>query len=158
LTADGIVVAPGHGVTPSGELVLLPHAINVRLSDLVEEQKLDVNFGLGVVPMPPPRTRSGLFVLALRPVEFTANPITSYPTSIQGSRQTHDGDIVEATAVALVPYPDPASSFDPQQRRSAVAAQIFSGRSTAQGRLNDALLPLAIVSLQRGLVEWVDQW
>src|SRR5262245_37213520 len=30
LTADGIVVAPGHGVTPSGELVLLPHAINVR--------------------------------------------------------------------------------------------------------------------------------
>ena len=158
LTTDGIHVAAGHGVTPSGELVLLPSALEVRLSDLAEEQKLDLNFGLGVIPSPPRRTRTGLYVLALRPVEFTANPITSYPTSIQGTRQTHDGDIVEATAIALVPYPDPVSNFEPDQRRSALAAQIFSGRSATQSRLNDALLPIAIVSLQRGTVEWVDQW
>ncbi len=157
VTSDGVRIAAGHGVTPSGELVLLPEDIDIRLSDLAEEQKLDVNFGLGVLPSPPRRTRTGLFVLALRPVEFTANPITSYPTSIQGTRQTHDGDIVEATAIALVPFPDPVSNFEPDQRRSALAAQIFSGQAS-RSRLNDALLPLAIVSLQRGGVEWVDQW
>ncbi|MEP7306036.1 MAG: hypothetical protein ABJA98_11010 [Acidobacteriota bacterium] len=158
VVADGVAIAAGHGVTPSGELVMLPTGINVHLSDLVEEQKLDLNFGLGVVPQPPRRTRSGLYVLALRPVEFTANPITSYPTSIQGSRQTHDGDIVEATAVALVPYPDPVSNYEPAQRQSALAWQIFSGMSRAQAKLNDALLPVAMVSLQHGNVEWVDQW
>jgi hypothetical protein len=91
-------------------------------------------------------------------VEFTANPIASYPTSIQGTRQTHDGDIVEATAVALIPYPDPVSNVDAAQRRSALAYEIFNGQSSAQSKLNDALLPLAIVNLQRGQIDWLDQW
>ena len=98
VTADNatLTITAGQGVTPSGELVMLRTNLDVPLSNLAEEQRLDLNFGLGTLPQPPRRTRTGLYVLALRPVEFTANPITSYPTSIQGSRQTHDGDIVEA--------------------------------------------------------------
>lgn len=153
-----LTIKAGHGVTPSGELVLLPQDLDVPLSDLAEEQRLDLNFGLGTVPQSPRRTRTGLYVLALRPVEFTANPIASYPTSIQGSRQTHDGDIVEATAVALVPFPNPVSAYEPSQRQAALAWQIFSGTSRAQVKLNDSLLPLAILSLQRGTIEWLDQW
>jgi len=153
-----LTIGAGHGVTPSGELVLLPTSLDVPLSELAEEQRLDLHFGLGTMPQPPRRTRSGLYVLALRPVEFTANPITSYPTSIQGSRQTHDGDIIEATAVTLVPFPNPVSGVDSSQRQAALAWQIFGGTARAQVRLNDALLPLAIVSLQRGTIEWVDEW
>jgi len=156
--ADGITISSGQGVTPSGELVLLPEDLNISLGNLPEEQKLDVRFGLGEVPLPPRRTRSGLYVLALRAVEFTANPIASYPTSIHGSRQTHDGDVVEATAVALVPYPDPGTNYEPSQRRSALAWQVFSGSTVVKSKLNDSLLPLAIVSLQRGVIEWLDQW
>jgi hypothetical protein len=100
-------------------------------------------------------------VLALRPVEFTANPITSYPTSIQGTRTTNDGDIVEATAVSLVPYPNPvswsnASSTDASQQRAALARQIFLNANPAQ--LSDSLLPLAIVCLQRDVIQWVDMY
>jgi hypothetical protein len=155
---DGIVISSGQGVTPSGELVLLPSEINIHISDLEEETRLDLNFGLARRPQPAKRTRTGLYVLALRPVEFTANPIASYPTSIQGTRQTHDGDIVEATAIALIPYPDPVSNVDAAQRRSALAYEIFNGQSSAQSKLNDALLPLAIVNLQRGQIDWLDQW
>jgi hypothetical protein len=158
IVPDGIVISAGQGVTPSGELVLLPNEIQIHISDLEEEQRLDLNFGLGRVPLPPRRTRTGLYVLALRPVEFTANPIASYPTSIQGTRQTHDGDIVEATAIALIPYPDPVSNVDATQRRSALAYQIFNRQSSAQSKLNDALLPLAIVNVQRGQIDWLDQW
>jgi hypothetical protein len=107
--ADTVIIRAGQGTTPAGELVLMPGDLKVHLSDLPDEQNLDVKFNLAHIPNTPARTRSGLFVLALRPVEFTANPITSYPTSIQGTRTTHDGDIVEATAVALVPYPHPVS-------------------------------------------------
>ena len=160
VTADNatLTITAGQGVTPSGELVMLRGNLDVPLSNLAEEQRLDLNFGLGTLPQPPRRTRTGLYVLALRPVEFTADPITSYPTSIQGSRQTHDGDIVEATAVALVPYPNPLSTYEPSQRQAALAAQIFGGAARAQVRLNDTLLPLAIISIQRGTIEWVDEW
>jgi len=152
--AETIIIRAGQGITPAGELVMIPSDLTLRLSDLAEEQNLDVQFGLSTRPATPSRTRTGVYVLALRPVEFTANPITSYPTSIQGSRTTHDGDIVEATAVTLVPYPDPVSNFDASQRRAALAQQIFvTGNS---GQLSDSLLPLAMVSIQRGVLDWID--
>src|SRR5271165_5616669 len=107
--AETIVIHAGNGITPAGELVMIPNDITIRLSDLAEEENLGLQFGISTMPQQPARTRTGLYVIALRPVEFTANPITSYPTSIQGSRTSHDGDIVEATAVSLVPYPNPVS-------------------------------------------------
>ena len=130
--------------------------MTLKLSDLAEEENLDVQFGLSRNPQPPARTRTGLYVLALRPVEFTANPIASYPTSIQGSRTTHDGDIVEATAAVLVPYPDPVSSFDAAHRRAALARQIFVTGNPSQ--LSSSLLPLAMMSLQSGAIEWIDPY
>jgi hypothetical protein len=159
--ADIVIVRSGQGITPSGELVLMPSDLTIHLSDLPDEQNLDVQFNLSSTPNTPGRTRSGLYVLALRPVEFTANPITSFPTSIQGTRTTHDGDIVEATAVTLVPYPSPVSwtrstSQDASLLRAALARQIFLNANPSQ--LSDALLPLAMVSLQRGVINWVDPY
>lgn len=154
--AETIIISAGQGITPSGELVLITSDLTLKLSDLAEEENLDVQFGLSRNPQPPARTRTGLYVLALRPVEFTANPIASYPTSIQGSRTTHDGDIVEATAAVLVPYPDPVSSFDAAHRRAALARQIFVTGSPSQ--LSSSLLPLAMMSLQSGAIEWIDPY
>ncbi len=159
--ADTVIIRAGQGLTPAGELVLLPNDIRISLSDLPDEQNLDAQFNLSSIPNATQRTRSGVYVLALRPVEFTANPITSYPTSIQGSRTTHDGDIVEATAIALVPYPSSISwtrqsSQDAFQLRAALARQIFLNANPSQ--LSDALLPLAMISLQRGVISWVDPY
>jgi len=154
--AETIIISAGQGITPSGELVLITSDLTLKLSDLAEEENLDVQFGLSRNPQPPARTRTGLYVLALRPVEFSANPIASYPTSIQGSRTTHDGDIVEATAAVLVPYPDPVSSFDAAHRRAALARQIFVTGSPSQ--LSSSLLPLAMMSLQSGAIEWIDPY
>jgi len=162
-SADGdtVIIRAGQGLTPSGELVLMPSDITIDLSDLPDEQNLDVQFNLASAPNTPARTRSGAYVLALRPVEFTANPIASYPTSIQGTRTTHDGDIVEATAITLVPYPSPVnwtggSSQDASHLRAALARQIFLNANPSQ--LSDALLPLAMIYLQRGVIQWVDPY
>jgi hypothetical protein len=158
---DTVIIRAGQGLTPSGELVLLPNDITIDLADLPDEQNLDVQFNLSSFRKTPARTRSGAYVLALRPVEFTANPITSYPTSIQGTRTTHDGNIVEATAVTLVPYPAPINwtgggSQDAAQLRAALARQIFLNANP--GQLSDALLPLAIIYLTRGVIVWVDPY
>src|SRR5271157_883011 len=154
--AETIIVQAGDGITPAGELVMIPNDLTIRLSDLAEEENLGLQFGISTMPQQPPRTRTGLYVIALRPVEFTANPITSYPTSIQGSRTTHDGDIVEATAVSLVPYPNAINSSDPTQQRAMLARQIFVASNA--GTLADSLLPLAVVSLQRGVIQWLDPY
>jgi len=158
---DTVIVRAGQGLTPAGELVLMPNDIVVRLSDLPDQQNLDAQFNLASIPNSPLRNRTGAYVLALRPVEFTANPLVSYPTSIQGTRTTHDGDIVEATAVTLVPYPAPigwarASMADASHLRSALARQIFFNANPTQ--LSDALLPLAMIYLQRGVIAWVDPY
>jgi hypothetical protein len=154
--ADVVVIRSGQGITPAGELVLLPNDLTIRLSDIADEQNLEVQFNISSMPNAPARTRSGLYVLGLRPVEFTANPITSFPTSIQGTRTTHDGDIVEATAVTLLPYPDPVSMYDAAQRRAALARQIFlNGQAT---QVSASVLPLAMISIQRGVIEWVDPY
>jgi len=158
---DTVIIRAGQGLTPAGEMVLLPNDLTIQLSDLPDEQNLDVQFNLASIPNSPMRTRTGVYVLALRPVEFTANPIVSYPTSIQGTRTTHDGDIVEATAIALVPYPSPISwtrggMQDASQLRSSLARQIFLNANPS--KLSDALLPLAMVYLQRGIIAWVDPY
>jgi hypothetical protein len=160
-SADTVIIRSGQGVTPAGELVLMPSDLTVHLSDLPDEQNLDSQFSLAEFPNSPLRTRTGLYVLALRPVEFTANPITSYPTSIQGSRSAHDGDIVEATAVTLVPFPNPvswagATRADASARRAALARQIFL--NATPNPLSNSLLPLAMISLQRGVIDWVDPY
>ncbi|MQM31131.1 MAG: hypothetical protein CRU78_11665 [Candidatus Accumulibacter phosphatis] len=152
---DRVNVAAGHGVTPAGELVLLTRAIELRLADIPRAEQLSARFGLGKVPQLPLRNRSGLFVLALRPVEYTDNPIGSYPSSITGQRSVEDGDVVEATAIVLVPWQDDSAADALNARRGRAAAAIFAGDG-ARG-LSANVLPLAMLALSNNVVVWVDE-
>jgi hypothetical protein len=160
-TGDTVTIHAGQGLTPSGELVLLENDITIDLADLPDEQNLDVQFNLASFPNTPARTRSGAYVLAARKVEFTANPLASYPTRLQSAATTHDGDIVEATAISLVPYPAPiswtgGSSQDASRLRAALARQIFLNANPTP--LSDELLPLAMIYLTRGVIVWIDPY
>jgi hypothetical protein len=155
-TATSIQIERGHGLTSAGEVLVLDETIAVELTDITEMQRLDAAFGISQIPSEPARNRSGLFIVALRPVEFTANPIASYPTTITGSRSVEDGDIVEAVAVTLVPYLDQSSNIDFLSRRALVAREIFVGRATRG--IPSATLPLAMIALDRGVVRWIDQF
>jgi len=147
-------ISAGHGVTPSGELVVLPNSLLISLSDIAHIQQLDAAFGLIRIPREPPRNRSGLFVVALRAVEFTANPIASYPTSISGQRSVEDGEIIEGVAVTLIPYPDEGSGDSLDLRRGRVARHIFV-EGVTKG-IPVGALPLAMIALDRGHLRWVD--
>lgn len=148
-----LVIQPGHGVTPAGDLVLVTARRAIPILDLASGRRLDASFGLSLEPRAPLGRRSGLFLLALRPVEFTANPIAAYPTTINGPRQVEDGDIIEATAIDLIPYPDTGGAGSLDEARRAVARQLFLGH--AHGLPQNAL-PLAVVALERGAVRWID--
>ena len=154
--ADTVTIFSGQGITPSGELVIIPANHTISLSNVPEDQKLNTNFGLMPIPKEPFRNRTGLYVLGLRAVEFSANPVTSYPTTISGPRTVHDGDIVEATAITLVPYPDSATSIELSARRSFVAREIFFS-GTLRG-VPSAVLPVAMIALNHGNVEWIDSY
>ncbi|XXT19171.1 hypothetical protein WME94_53990 [Sorangium sp. So ce429] len=149
-------VDPGHGLTPAGELVVLREALEIDLTDVPTMQRLSATFGLSRAPRPPLRNQSGLFVLALRPVEYTANPAAQYPASLGDRRALEDGDIIEAVAVSLVPYSGDPATGGVDDRRARAAADIFL-RDGGQGIPADAL-PLAMVALERGLLSWVDPY
>lgn len=151
--AGTVRISAGHGLTPAGELVAVDADLEVRLADVTESERLDAAFGLRRRPQPPARSRSGLYVLGLRPVEFTANPIAAYPTSLEGPRSLQDGEIVEATAVTLVPYPEEAVG-EVGMRRARVARDIFV-EGSARG-IPTQVLPLALLALERGSVLWAD--
>lgn len=154
--AETLVIRAGQGITPDGRLVMLPTDLTIRISDIADEENLDVQFGLLTRPTAITRTRSGLYILALRPVEFSANPITAYPTSLQGSPTTHDGDIVEAAAVSLVPFAEPVNNHDATTRNAAAARQIFVAGDS--GSPSGELLPLAMISIQGNSIEWIDPY
>ncbi|HYV43388.1 MAG TPA: hypothetical protein VFA20_00945 [Myxococcaceae bacterium] len=147
----------GHGLTPGGELVVVPRDLTgIRLDNIPDIQRLDAAFGLSAVPRELARNRHGLYVLALRPVEYTANPIASYPTSLGAARTMHDGDIVEAVALTLVPYPDPVGGGSFDARRSRVAHDIFAGNGMRN--LPVDALPLAMLAIDGGVIRWLDEW
>lgn len=153
--SDALTVSAGHGVTPAGELVLIPSDLQIRLADLPNTEQLSARFGLGKIPQPPLHTRTGLFVLALRPVEFTANPVGGYPTSVTGPRSVEDGDIIEATAVVLVPWEDDGAADALNARRGRAAAAIFAEQRVAE--LSANVLPLAMIAMQNNLPVWIDE-
>ena len=123
--ARTIIIDDGHGLTPSGSQVVLPEKLTVDLASVAEGQRLDASFGISAIPTASPFNRTGLYIIALRTVEYTGNPISSYPTYIDSPRTVHDGSIIEATAVTLIPYPDPGAGTELEQRRSHVAREIF---------------------------------
>ena len=140
-------------MTPAGDLVSVTTARTFPLLDLPNTEKLDAAFGLRLKPSQPLGRRTGLFILALRAVEFTANPIAAYPTTISGPRQMQDGDIIEATAITLIPYTDTTAAATLDDARRSVARDIFLGDT--QGLPQDAL-PLAMLALERGAIRWID--
>ena len=149
-------ISAGSGVADNGELIVLNASLNVQPANVPEMQRLDAAFGLQIIPNESGRNRTGLYVLALRPVEWTANPIAAYPKSLTGRRTVEDGTIVEGVAVSLIPYPDGSDSEDWNRRRARVARDIFvAGRDSGA---NSGVLPLALVALRGNLIEWVDNF
>lgn len=144
----------GHGVTPSGELVVLSEAMTLDVAQVQVSDAVRARVGVVRSREPAGRTRSGLFILALRPIEYEANPIAQYPTTLDGERAVRNGDIVEASAVTLIPYPDLGEPTELRFRRSHAAKEIFVDRVRA-GFVTDAL-PIAMVALDRGTLLWVD--
>lgn len=162
IAADGtsqtplLRIDPGSGVTPAGDLVSIASRVELRLSDIPATTGLDAQLGVKLLPAAAARNRSGLFVLALRPIEFSANPVAAYPTSLEGVRTVRDGDIVEATAVTLIPYPDRAGVENAEAKRARVAREIFYDRMRP-GALQEAL-PLAMLYLEGGALRWLDMY
>ena len=152
--ADAIPIERGHGVTPAGELTMLPRNLTVRLADIPLAEQLSARFGVSRHPQASKQNRNGLFVLALRPVEFTANPIGAYPSSITGQRTVEDGDIIEATAVVLVPWTDDNATDALDARRGRAARAIFVEQRPNGVSAN--VLPLAMIALRNNTIEWID--
>lgn len=130
--------------------------MEVNLANVADIRRLDAAFGLVQVPNTPPAVRTGLFIIALRPVEFTANPIASYPTTVNGARGVEDGDIVEATAITLIPYPDDGGAGQWDARRAQAAWNIFV--HDGMRALPEQALPLAMLGLENGVVQWLDMF
>lgn len=155
-TTDVVTISSGHGITPAGEEVSSPADVTIHLSALALQPDLDLQFGIATEPGPAPANRTGLFAIALQPMQSTGTPIAEFPTTIQGTRGSHDGDIIEGTAIILIPYPDPINTSDPNNKQAALARQIFLSGNASQ--LPDSVLPLALLSLQNGLIQWVDTY
>jgi hypothetical protein len=160
-----LTVTPGVGITPSGTLISVldraapgAHdlALELPLFDIADTQRLDQAFGLLSAPRDVPRRRTGVYVLLARPVEYTADPVGLYPSSIETRREPEDGDTIEGVAFTLAPYHDVAADVDPARQRATLARRIFVEQAIA-GVLADAV-PLAIVRLDRGFVTWIDSW
>ena len=52
-SGESVIIRAGQGLTPAGELVLLPDDITIDLGDLPDEQNLDVQFNLSSAPQYP---------------------------------------------------------------------------------------------------------
>ncbi|MFI4932903.1 MAG: hypothetical protein ACHP83_21870, partial [Burkholderiales bacterium] len=149
-----LVIDPGIGITPSGDIVNIDVGQTIAVSSLPQAAQLDAQLGVKVLPSASAINRSGLFVLALRAIEFSANPTAAYPTTLDGQRTVRDGDIIEATALTLIPYPDRAGVENANAKRSRVAREVFFDRQSP-GVLQDAL-PLAMLCLDGGALRWLD--
>ncbi|HEY4241159.1 MAG TPA: hypothetical protein VGM88_15155 [Kofleriaceae bacterium] len=144
----------GSGFTPSGQLVTLANPMQVAITQVPEDERIDLSNGLVDVAEPPAATRSGLYVLGLRPDEYASNPITRYPLGVSGSAGVSDGDIVEVAALALHPLAFTGTGTADQLRGELAHALFLDG---ATGMPAD-LLALAIVQLSNGSISWLDQY
>lgn len=149
-----LVVEPGLGVTPAGDLVRIATAVSVHLNALPEMQIIDAQLGVKLLQNAAINNRTGVYLLALRPVEFSANPVAAYPTTLDGQRTVRDGDIIEATALTLIPYPDRSGSEDADAKRARIVREIFLD-GQRPGVLQEAL-PLALMYINGGRLVWLD--
>lgn len=151
--ATDLEVDAGFGYTASGELVSLERGLRVSLAQLFRLQTLAAQLQTLRRPGPPLRNRTGVFVLGLRAIEFAANPVAAYPTSLDGPRQVEEGDIVEASALTLAHWLDTPAS-DAELQRGRLARDAFVTQSLPP--LPAEMLPLAVVAVAGDAVQWVD--
>lgn len=152
--ATELRIAPGFGVTPGGDVVVVPTELTVDVYALRQSELLDGQLGLREADRTTlARSRRGAFVVGLRPVTFSANPRRGYPTTTDGDRRVEDHDFVEATAVTLVPWPT-SWTGGPSGVRRKLAREIFVAQN-GQGLPAD-LVPLGMVYLDGVAVSWVD--
>jgi hypothetical protein len=152
--ATRLRVEQGLGIASGGERIVLSRDVEVDLGDLPYLDQINRMLGLSKEPAPPFRTLTGLFVLAARAVEFTANPVGAYPPRLGDERHVEDGDIVEAVVLTLIPFTSSDAAATAGLRRAAAAHELFvkgTGYSPPP-----STLPLAMVELDRGFVQWVD--
>jgi len=151
--ASDLEVSPGFGYTSAGELVSLSRTVRVSLAQLFRLQTLAAQLGTLRRIGPPLRNRTGVFVLGLRALEFSANPVAAYPTSLDGPRHVEEGDIVEASALTLTHWVDaPPEGLDVQ--RGSLARDAFVTQSLPD--LPAEMLPLAIIAIAGDDIRWVD--
>ena len=147
-------IGAGQGVAFDGAHIVLPTDLSLDLSDLAVQSLINAKEGLSEKPGAPISSRTGLFVLALRAVEYTANPTPSSPTHITDERTLYMGDKVEAVAATLTEFTALGTDLDMVEARSAAAHRIFhSGEAL---NVPSYALPLAMISLRHGIVEWID--
>jgi hypothetical protein len=148
-----IVVNPGFGYTSAGELVSLAGIARVSLAQLFSLQTLAAQLGTLGKKQPPLHNRTGVFVLGMRALEFSANPVAAYPTTLDGDRTVEPGDIVEASALTLTYYGDaPPDRID--SLRGDLARDAFVTQSAPA--LPAEILPLALLALSGDNIRWVD--
>lgn len=152
-----LLISAGLGVTQEGAIVSVPEPLTVDLSTVrskmaqwIEQLGLPTDANTA-----PSGSFSGVYIVALRPVEYTATPTAVYPTSLTGTRERQDSDIIEATAVTLLPYPTPAG-MTTDECRAYVAHQIFCQRTAAP--IPAAVLPLAVIGVEQNQILWVDRF
>ncbi|MGD8886531.1 MAG: hypothetical protein PVF34_12980, partial [Gammaproteobacteria bacterium] len=155
-TATSVTIEKGYGMTFGGERVMIARDLRVDLGNIPLIQRLNVRMGLSKQPAPTLHARTGLYIVALRALEYTANPVASYPTHVDAERSVEDGEIIEATAVTLIPFSLTAEFAQPELRRAAVADRVFvSGEDI---NVPSSSLPLAMIELERGNVRWIDNY
>ncbi|MDH3663416.1 MAG: hypothetical protein OEU92_25945, partial [Alphaproteobacteria bacterium] len=149
-----IVIHAGQGIAFDGAHLILPEDLSVNLADITVQDAINARLGLSANPGAPIRSRTGLFVLSLRAVEYTANETAAFPTTVTGERRTHKGDRIEAVAVTATQYGAIDAPFDSAEARAMAEARIF--RNEEDAGLPGHALPLAMLSLRNGAIEWVD--
>ncbi|MGH6921762.1 MAG: hypothetical protein ACREJ0_29190, partial [Geminicoccaceae bacterium] len=150
-----LLVRHGQGLAGNGEPLVVHEDVRIDLADIPLQRLLDQAVGLAAEPGPPPQSRSGLFVLALAALEFTSNPIGSYPTRLDGERSLEDSLINEAVLIALIPFALRGTLMTPGMRRAQAAESIFVGGGEPE--LPAGVLPLAAVELASNTITWLDQ-
>jgi hypothetical protein len=153
--ASKLRIDTGYGFTDTGEMVVVTNQLDIDPANIPEMQRLDAAFGLQQIPNEPGRSRTGLYIIALRPVEWTANQISAYPTSLTGDRTVQDSDVIEGVVVSLIPYADNGND-DWNRRRARISRDIFlNGRDRGMA---SGTLPLGIVALRSNQIVWLDPY
>jgi hypothetical protein len=150
---DRIRVTRGFGYTSAGELVSLQSTLEVSLANLPALQLLAARLQLDRRRLPPLRNRAGVFVLGLRPLEFTANPVAAYPSGLEAERQVENGDVVEAAALTLAPLAE-AAPRTIDALRARMAKRVFVEQVPLD--VPAELLPLAVIALAGDNARWID--